>query len=76
MNSRGVYGYGGYAQAQPGAPWVNASCPPYEVLDWMDDAGNKTQNLCSCYPPNFYDPGVGQGAGTKYVTVVGIIQAL
>ena len=53
VNSLGQPGFGGYAQAQPAAPWVTGSCPPYSVLDWMDDSGNKTQNLCSCYPPNF-----------------------
>ena len=76
VNSLNQPGFGGYAQAQPGAAWVTGSCPPYSVLDWMDDSGNKTQNLCSCYPPNFYDPSVGQGSGTKYVTVTGIIQAI
>ena len=77
-NSEGVAGYGGYAMAgQPDAPWVQGSCPPYSVLDWMDDAGNKTQNLCACYPPNYYDPNAGsQGSGTTYVTVTGVIQGI
>ena len=77
-NSAGVAGYGGYAMAgQAEAPWVQGSCPPYEVLDWMDDSGNKTQNLCSCYPPNYYDPNAGSnGGGTSYVTVTGVIQGI
>ena len=61
VNSLNQPGFGGYAQAQPGAAWVTGSCPPYSVLDWMDDSGNKTQNLCSCYPPNFYDPLLAPG---------------
>jgi len=76
-NSKGELGYGGYALPQSGAAWTEGSCPPYEVLDWLDDSGNKTQNLCSCYPPNFYDPDGGpNGAGTKYVTVKGVIQGI
>ena len=78
VNSQGTAGYGGYAMAMPGTvAWQNSSCPPYEVLDWMDDAGNKTQNLCACYPPNYYDPAAGsQGSGTTYVTVTGVIQGI
>ena len=68
---------GGYTDATGLTPaWTVGSCPPFEVLDWLDDSGNKSQKLCSCCPPNYYDPAFGQGSGTQYVTVTGVVQGI
>ena len=86
--STGLYGTGDYfgynavaGQKLPGPDWngcVNAS-----ALEWVysggyaGGTGNSRQNLCSCYPPNYYHPGLGaNGAGTTYLQVNGIVSMI
>ena len=43
---------------------------------WIYNSGSKatTQNLCDCYPPNYYNPFLGSnGGGTSYLSVSGTI---
>jgi hypothetical protein len=31
------------------ARWERGSCPPFAHMEWLEDKGRKTHNLCLCY---------------------------
>jgi len=59
------------------AEFPGTSCPPPELMLGPNATIPRTHNLCSCFPPKYYDPSAGsQGSGTDYVRTTGIISYL
>ena len=51
-------------------------CPNTSAFLWISNTppGSITENLCDCYPPNFYSPGLGaNGGGTNYLQLSGVV---
>ena len=55
----------------------SGNCPNSSAFTIISLDGKKTQQLCNCYLPNYYDPTVGtNGAGTSYVQASGVVTTI
>ena len=74
-NTVNTYAGNGAAPGQPG--WVPDwnGCPNASAFAFIYSGPTSgTQQLCGCYPPNYYSPRLGSnGAGTTYTQVSGVV---